>query len=96
MAAHLTGRDCEGIQRVLCIRVVGWADDMLWNDNRKVRNGISKWEEYEGTDFEDLQTIKVVRMPLIGKSRWTLTCFINTKLTEIFLLWQMSSYRLCR
>jgi hypothetical protein len=65
--------------------VVGWVED-LWNDNRKVRNVISKWGEYEGTDFEDLQTIKVVRVPLIGKSRWTLTCFINTKLTEIFLL----------
>jgi len=29
------------------------------------------------------------------KGRWTLTCFIDTKLTKIFLLWQMSSYRIC-
>jgi hypothetical protein len=86
MAAHLTGCDCEGYQRVLCIRVVGSVFDTLWNDNRKVRNGSSKWEEYEGIGFEDLQTIKVVRVPQIGKGRWTLTCFIYTKLTEIFLL----------
>jgi hypothetical protein len=74
--------------RECCVsnRVDGSVDDMLWNDNRKVRNGSSKWEEYEGTDFEDLQTIKVVRVPLIGKGRWTLTRFIDTKLTEMFLL----------
>lgn len=46
--------------------MVGWVDDTLWNDNCKVRNGSSKWEEYEGIDFEDLQIIKVVRVPLIG------------------------------
>jgi len=35
-------------------RVLGLVDDMLWNDNRKVRNGSSKWEEYESIDFEEL------------------------------------------
>jgi hypothetical protein len=36
--------------------VVGLVDHTLWNDNRNVRNGISKWEEYQGTDFEDEPT----------------------------------------
>lgn len=41
--------------RVCCISntVVGSVDHTLWNNSRKVRNGSSKWEEYEGTDIED-------------------------------------------
>ena len=37
-----------------------WLMICCCNDNRKVRNGSSKWQEYEDIDFEDLQTIRVV------------------------------------